>query len=244
MKYYPYKAPKQTPQIQGKLTELLLCNQLGVFHDWFLLRDVLIPTKFGTTQIDYLIVTNRCIFVVELKSFHGLIVGCGNSKNWKHYYKNVEYDYYNPIFQNQQHINHLRYFLKDIPFSLHYHSMIFMLGIDNAKLDMKPPYPPDTSVVNNYTAFMRLIQFVCEKKKMNLTMEETKLLFDYIRLHQIHGQDARDEHMKFASNFHPNVKFENGICPLCNGKLVIRNGKNGKFYGCSNFPKCRYTHNI
>lgn len=32
-------------------------------------------------------------------------------------------------------------------------------------------------------------------------------------------------------------------CPLCNGKLVLRyNHKSGsEFYGCSNFPECRYT---
>lgn len=33
------------------------------------------------------------------------------------------------------------------------------------------------------------------------------------------------------------------ICPRCQGTLVLRNGKNGKFYGCSNFPKCRFTKN-
>ena len=31
------------------------------------------------------------------------------------------------------------------------------------------------------------------------------------------------------------------ICPYCKSELVLRNGKNGKFYGCKNFPKCRYT---
>lgn len=34
------------------------------------------------------------------------------------------------------------------------------------------------------------------------------------------------------------------VCPQCKGKLVIRYGKFGKFFGCSNFPKCRYTRNI
>ncbi|MFO8066485.1 MAG: topoisomerase DNA-binding C4 zinc finger domain-containing protein [Bacteroidales bacterium] len=27
----------------------------------------------------------------------------------------------------------------------------------------------------------------------------------------------------------------------CGGRLVIRNGKNGSFYGCSNFPNCKFT---
>ena len=31
------------------------------------------------------------------------------------------------------------------------------------------------------------------------------------------------------------------LCKWCGGKLVLRQGKNGEFYGCSNYPKCRYT---
>jgi hypothetical protein len=30
-------------------------------------------------------------------------------------------------------------------------------------------------------------------------------------------------------------------CPRCDGTLILREGKFGKFYGCSNYPKCRYT---
>lgn len=33
------------------------------------------------------------------------------------------------------------------------------------------------------------------------------------------------------------------ICPRCGGELVKRNGRFGAFYGCSNFPACRYTRN-
>jgi len=31
------------------------------------------------------------------------------------------------------------------------------------------------------------------------------------------------------------------ICPKCGAPLLIRFGKFGKFYGCSRFPKCKYT---
>ena len=30
-------------------------------------------------------------------------------------------------------------------------------------------------------------------------------------------------------------------CPRCGGYLLEKNGKYGKFIGCSNFPKCRFT---
>jgi predicted RNA-binding Zn-ribbon protein involved in translation (DUF1610 family) len=34
------------------------------------------------------------------------------------------------------------------------------------------------------------------------------------------------------------------MCPNCGSKLVLRNGKRGKFYGCSAYPKCRFTKGI
>lgn len=34
------------------------------------------------------------------------------------------------------------------------------------------------------------------------------------------------------------------VCPKCAGKLVLRNGSKGEFYGCSAFPRCRYTQDI
>lgn len=34
------------------------------------------------------------------------------------------------------------------------------------------------------------------------------------------------------------------ICPRCGGELVKRNGRFGEFFGCSNFPKCRFTRNF
>ncbi len=33
-------------------------------------------------------------------------------------------------------------------------------------------------------------------------------------------------------------------CPKCGGMLIKRKGKYGPFYGCEEFPRCRYTQNI
>lgn len=33
-------------------------------------------------------------------------------------------------------------------------------------------------------------------------------------------------------------------CPRCGGELLKRNGRFGPFFGCSNYPACRYTKNI
>lgn len=45
------------------------------------------------------------------------------------------------------------------------------------------------------------------------------------------------------------VKEEILVCPSCGGELVLRTAKKGpnvgsQFYGCSNYPNCKYTRNI
>lgn len=37
---------------------------------------------------------------------------------------------------------------------------------------------------------------------------------------------------------------DNQKCPKCNNEMVVRNSKNGQFYGCSTFPKCNGTRSI
>ncbi len=40
------------------------------------------------------------------------------------------------------------------------------------------------------------------------------------------------------------AESEKEKCPQCNGNLIERRGKFGKFYGCSNYPKCRFIKKI
>lgn len=51
------------------------------------------------------------------------------------------------------------------------------------------------------------------------------------------------EYIKLAEKKSTTIITGNKInnCPLCDGKLTLREGKFGKFYGCSNYPKCKFT---
>ena len=64
----------------------------------------------------------------------------------------------------------------------------------------------------------------------------------YNKLLEINSKITNKEHIQNI------IKTKNeiaqNICPRCGGRLVLRNGKNGVFYGCSNFPKYRFTKNI
>lgn len=37
------------------------------------------------------------------------------------------------------------------------------------------------------------------------------------------------------------TSIENVMCPECGVRMVPRNGKFGKFWGCPNYPKCKGT---
>lgn len=41
-----------------------------------------------------------------------------------------------------------------------------------------------------------------------------------------------------------NYNAKSGVCPECGAPLRVVNGKYGKFYGCMNYPKCKYRKSI
>jgi restriction system protein len=40
-----------------------------------------------------------------------------------------------------------------------------------------------------------------------------------------------------------NINHRN-MCPKCGSEMILKKGKRGSFYGCSLFPKCKYTKDI
>ncbi|MEK6765781.1 MAG: topoisomerase DNA-binding C4 zinc finger domain-containing protein [Planctomycetota bacterium] len=52
----------------------------------------------------------------------------------------------------------------------------------------------------------------------------------------------RTRKASFQTKSVPNTSTEKGkLCPACNSVMVLRNGKYGKFYGCSKYPYCKGT---
>lgn len=54
---------------------------------------------------------------------------------------------------------------------------------------------------------------------------------------------VNQKHISSVKNEIKNKKqlSKNNVCPKCGGVLIDRKGKYGKFKGCLNYPKCRYT---
>lgn len=75
---------------------------------------------------------------------------------------------------------------------------------------------------------------------VHLSVEEMDKI--YYKLMSANGHITKEEHVQNIRQTQANINKR--ICPRCGGELVFRNGKNGPFYGCSNYPKCKFTKNI
>jgi hypothetical protein len=101
-------------------------------------------------------------------------------------------------------------------------------------------------ICNSLPAMERAIYKVAEDKPIIFDDTKKQEIFDYIKNNQHIGKDVRTEHKQNVIAYKENLEEMKNqkICPYCKGELVLRNGKNGQFYGCKNYPKCRYTMNV
>lgn len=63
---------------------------------------------------------------------------------------------------------------------------------------------------------------------------------------RIIAQDVARETLQGEAASEPGAEATSGerVCPQCGEKLVERDGRYGRFIGCSGFPKCRYTRDL
>lgn len=185
-------------------------------------------------QIDHLIVSPYGLFVIETKNYSGWIYASDND-----YWTQVNYrrknKFYNPIKQNNGHVNVLKHYLKK-------YSDIKYIPIVVFSSDAKFK----TEVPTNVIYYHELVGIIKSYSIMNITESELIEIFEI--LIQINEKNNHDK-----SNHVRNVKqtikdketsISSGVCPSCGGVLVMRDGKYGKFYGCNNYPKCRFTHKL
>lgn len=78
------------------------------------LKNLYIPIGYGkTTEIDVVMIHRKGIFVFESKNYSGWIFGSRNDRYWTQSLKGGQKNrFYNPILQNQTHINALSRILK------------------------------------------------------------------------------------------------------------------------------------
>ena len=200
--------------------------------DYRVINDLLLSSNGYSTQIDHIVVSVYGIFVIETKFYKGWIYGGENSEYWTQNIYGNKYQLRNPIQQNQGHIRALRFLLKEygnIPYiSIVAFSRQASLGVD-----------AHTPVIYWDEIRRAINQF--ENKA--LTQSQVRNIYDYLLAHNVEDKNAKKEHIYNVrhNELKRDIAVESGICPRCGGTLMLRQGKYGKFYGCSNYPKCKYT---
>lgn len=242
-----------TPERVGRLGEKYTARKLGWMnlfgYNGTVMRNVYIPLENGeTTEIDLLYITKKGIFVIESKNYSGYVFGdaykpywtitlyggkdaLGKSKVEKH-------KLYNPIWQNHNHIKFLCQYLKaELP--------MFSLIVFSERCELKSVTgTAENTVVCKRNDLPHEIKTIWNSVPDRLTEAQVEGIYD--KLLPLTNQDEaiKQKHVEDIKE-----KLEDPICPRCGAKLVIRTAHSGanagkQFYGCSNFPKCRFTTDL
>lgn len=224
------------PANRGKIGEDSVNSILSRLseEEYIVLKDLLLKTDLGTSQIDHVIVSEYGIFVIETKNYSGLITGSENGEEWlKNVYGN-KYYFRNPLKQNYGHVKALEKAL-NIPYSSFIPIVVFTMRA-TLKVTTTQPVVYTPALLGTVKSYQSKI----------ISPAEVDGIAEKLRELNISTDDNIREHIQSTRNVitEKKTKIENHICPRCGGSLVKRTGKYGVFYGCSNYPKCRYTTHI
>ena len=220
---------------KGKIAEKMVHHKLMQLpEEYHVIDDVLFMSNGRSTQIDHIVVSPYAVFVIETKGYKGWILGGENAEYWTQIIYKRKSTFYNPIHQNDGHIRFLKFLLKDlgnIPF--------VPIVVFNNEADLKV-YVNNHIVVNRYYLKDTFLHY-----KDTVISQELKTISRIEASSRTQEKGAIREHKYNAKSkqYDTRNKIQHGVCPRCGGMLVERRGKYGRFYGCSNYPKCTFTLN-
>lgn len=252
-----YKSIQLDKGLLGEFSTYKCLDPLAGYKRY--LFNLYIPKSNGeTTELDIVLLHESGIYVFESKNYSGWIVGSETEQYWtqllgrEHSQKN---QFYNPILQNEGHLRWLRIFLADrtLPF---YSYIVFSdhCTLKDISLTSRKHY------VVRQQNLLSAVERNAAKAKVRLTPDKIDKLFE-----KLYPLTQMDEAKKLAhiknikqrtKNNSPTIstaraipKVNKSMCPRCGGKLVMRtaakgNHKGKKFWGCSNYPECRYIENL
>lgn len=225
------------PRIKGVIGEKTIAAILSTLprSQYKVLNNVVLNANGKTSQIDHLIISNFGIFVIETKNYKGWILGGENSEYWTQVIYKRKEKFYNPIRQNYGHINALKRFLRDYPNIRYIPIVVF-----SRKATLK------VRTTSEVTYSYKLLGVIKEYREIVLDEFEKNEIYNRISAVNSSTTFSQKQHIRSIKGKikERNESIKHGSCPHCGGELILRKGKYGKFQGCSNFPKCRFTMNF
>jgi predicted RNA-binding Zn-ribbon protein involved in translation (DUF1610 family) len=240
-----YNSAKQKGK-RGEMRVSAILSQLS--DEYTILNDLVFRTEKGTTQIDHLVVSKYGIFTIETKNYRGEIYGDDNRKEWtqlivtevtyaKKWWKTYTYvtknRFYNPVKQSVGHAFRIKELLSVFPHVKIVPIVVFTGDAILSYVESK----------NHVVYEENLLDVIDGYKTTYLTDNDVQAVLAILTGNNIRETVSDRQHVKNLRTAarEVNATINSGICPKCGGNLIGRNGKYGTFYGCSNYPKCRFT---
>lgn len=187
---------------------------------------IIIDNEGKTHQIDHIAIRKNGIFCIETKNYEGIIFGSANQDKWTQVFgKNNKFQFYNPLKQNRVHIYHLSNALNN---EYKINSVVVM--VNNNADNVNCSNVINLSDLKNYLLFFN--------DGTNYSDQEICDIYNKID-NVSHYEITKSKHVENVKNIQHNIS--SGICPRCGGQLLEKHGKYGTFFGCSNYPNCKFT---
>ena len=228
--------------VKGCFGELMVRFALSFLPQkkYIRLDDILLRENDETHQIDHIVISRYGIFVIETKNYKGWIFGTEAQHQWTQSIYGKKYHFENPIIQNRGHICALN-------------ALLQKNGVDGVidAFHSIVTFPGDCELKNHpagvikWGALSKTIKtFSVEEVLQQETVDKiVQIIKDAnhtsMKDRAFHVQSVRQKRAQAQKN-DAISKYKN-TCPRCGAPLVLRKGKYGSFYGCSRYPKCRYT---
>lgn len=216
-------------QLKGSIGEMTASHLLSGLDNtkYGCIHNILLPLKNGgTTQIDHLVLSPYGVFVIETKNYQGFIFGDEYQDYWTQKTYNGTYRLFNPIKQNNIHINTLANLLNiNREF---FHSIILFVG----ECEIKTTLPNYVMVCDFFAN--NLNAYINSKQNIIISPELFKQIISDLKNHIIKSTpQSEQQHRDY-------VKSRQNLCPKCGSNMVERMAKNTgkKFLGCIRFSQC------
>lgn len=219
---------------RGEAGEDAVADILGatVPDEQYVINDYLFVDAGGhSRQIDHIYINRRGIWVIETKNYSGTIYGLEKQREWLQVLANggEVNKFYNPLKQNYTHIYSLA---EIVGRNGIFHNIVCFAG--NA--DLSHVAAKNVCGLDGVGYIKVCSTSVC------LTTRQMEMYYNKLLEWQAAHPVSSEEHV--ASIMKKRDEIRQGICPRCGGRLVVRNGKYGQFFGCSNYPKCTFKKKI
>lgn len=217
----------------GEMMARLSAQYLLDKNEYRAIHNVTLSTLDGTTQIDHIFVSRFGIFVVETKNYSGWIFGTEHQPTWTQRIYRTSNKFQNPLHQNFKHLKALENAL-NLPLET-FKSVIVFVGGSTFKTEM----PANVTYAGGY------IRYIKSHTQQVLSTQEVDQVFNAIAAGRLKPSMATNrEHVRHLQK--RSDPTASRLCPKCGSVLVVRSRKSGdnagnQFWGCSQYPKCRFT---